>query len=209
MMRRIGGRFLEPTKIEDVIASAKSSFGMPQTNGELALIREIAAETRRNQKASRQAVRKVEELTENEGAVHNMRDVVGKKTSAVLVAAVGDPGNYDSASAYVKSLGLNLKEKSSGKHQGGLHITKRGPGIARMVLYMAVLRLIQKDVVIRAWYAKKVKRLGGRYKTKAVVAIMRKLAGALWHVAQGQVFDSTKLFNTQRLNILAAKENVS
>jgi transposase len=135
-----------------------------------------------------------------------MRAVVGKKTAAVLAASVGDPRNYSSAEAFVKSLGLNLKEKSSGKEKGGLHITKRGPGVARMMLYMAVLRLIQTDAVVRAWYAKKVSQLGGRQKSKAIVAIMRKLAGALWHVAKGSPFDSTKLFDTRRLNLLAIAE---
>jgi transposase len=46
------------------------------------------------------------------------------------------------------------EEKSSGKTKGGLHITKRGPGIARLFLYLAALRLIQRDRIIRAWYAK-------------------------------------------------------
>jgi transposase len=95
----------------------------------------------------------------------------------------------------VKSLGLNLKEHSSGETKGGLHITKRGPGIVRMMLYMAVLRLIQTDEVLGGWYAKKVGRMGGELKSKAVVAIMRKLAGALWHV------DARKLFDADRLGI--------
>ena len=72
------------------------------------------------------------------GRIHTI-----EKTAAVIVAVAGDPRNYASAAAFVKSLGLNLKEHSSGESKGGLHITKRGPGIVRMMLYMAVLRLIQ------------------------------------------------------------------
>ncbi len=34
---------------------------------------------------------------------------------------------------------------------------------------------------------------------KAVVAVSRKLALALWHVARGEAFDSSKLFDTRRL----------
>lgn len=96
---------------------------------------------------------------------------------------------------------MNLKERSSGESKGGLHITKRGPGIARMMLYMAVLRLLQTDEVVGGWYAKKVGRMGGEQKSKAVVAIMRKLAGALWHVAKGSAFDARKLFDADRLGI--------
>jgi len=130
-----------------------------------------------------------------------MRAVVGKTTAAVLVAAVGDPQSYPSTAAYQKALGLNLKEKSSGKKQGALRITKRGPGVARLFLYLAALRLLQRDRVVRAWYAKKVARQGGIAKSKAVVAVMRKLSLALWHVARGSTFDSNKLFDVSRLRL--------
>ena len=147
---------------------------------------------------------RIEKLSSSEGATQEMAPVIGKTTAAVLVAALGDPQNYDSATSYLKSTGLNLKEKSSGKTKGALHITKRGPRIVRLYLHLAVLRLIQHDHVVRAWYAKKVKRQGGLAKSKAVVAIMRKLVLALWSVARGEPFDSARLFDTSRLNLTAA-----
>ena len=79
-----------------------------------------------------------------------------------------------------------------------LQITKRGSGPARQYLFMATLRLLQKDEVVKAWYEKKVRRDGG-IKLKAIVAIMRKLARALWYVARGDRFDSTKMFDVRRL----------
>jgi len=115
------------------------------------------------------------------------------------VASVGDPLNYHSPGAYLKSLGLNLKEKSSGKEKGALHITKRGPSVARMFLYMAALRMIARDPVTRAWFAQKVRRSGGKEKSKGVVAIMRKITKAMWHVVRGSPFDSTRLFDVRRL----------
>lgn len=201
LMRRIGGTMLKAEKIERVLWTARSTIGQPQIEGERKLVQALAVEARRNQKEARQAVQVIERLTEQEGSVHEIRPVVGKKTAAVIVAVAGDPRNYESAAAFVKSLGLNLKEHSSGESKGGLHITKRGPGIVRMMLYMAVLRMIQTDEVVRAWYAKKVGRMGGELKTKAIVAIMRKLAGALWHVAKGSKFDARKLFDADRLGI--------
>ena len=135
------------------------------------------------------------------GSTKEMAVVVGKTTAAVIVAGVGDPLLYGSPQAFQKSLGLNLKEKSSGKKTGALRITKRGPGVVRMFLWMAALRLIHNDPIIAAWYAKKVRRDGGRFKSKAVVAIMRKLSLALWHVARGSEFDASKLFDVTRLNL--------
>lgn len=96
-------------------------------------------------------------------------------------------------------MGLNLKEHSSGKHQGQLKITKRGPARARQYLYLAVLRWLQREPLIAAWYQAKVQRDGGHLKGKALVALMRKLAKALWHVARGQAFDADQLFDRQAL----------
>jgi hypothetical protein len=42
---------------------------------------------------------------------------------------IPDPHNYPCGEAYRKAMGLNLKERSSGKHQGKLKITKCGPSI--------------------------------------------------------------------------------
>lgn len=206
LMRRVGGQFLSQEKIDALIESAHSSLGVPQLEEELQLVSEIASEARRHQKAAKRARATVEKLALVEGsATEAMAPVVGKTTSAVLVAGVGDPTKFDCPSAYVKALGLNLKEKSSGKSKGGLHITKRGPGIARLFLYLAALRLIQRDRVVRAWYVKKVSRDAGR-KQKALIALMRKLASALWHIARGAVFDSTKLFDVTRLRLAPTKD---
>lgn len=210
LMRRVGGAMLDVDKVERVLSSATTTVGQPQIEEEYRHVQVLAAETRRNQKEARQAVQRIERLTEKEGSVHELAPVIGKKTAAVVVACAGDPRNYASAAAFVKTLGLNLKENSSGESKkGGLHITKRGPGIVRMMLYMAVLRLIQTDDVVSAWYARKVARMGGEQKTKAIVAIMRKLAGALWHVARGSGFDSRKLFDAERLGVPALRPAVS
>lgn len=208
LMRKVGGHFLAEDKIDALIESAHSSLGVPQIDEEVQLVSEIASEARRHQKISKRARAKVEKLSLIEGtATLAMAPVVGKTTSAVLVAGVGNPTKFSCPSAYVKALGLNLKEKSSGKSKGGLHITKRGPGIARLFLYLAVLRLIQRDHVTRAWYAKKVARDAGR-KQKALIALMRKLASALWHVAHGDVFDSKKLFDVARLRLAQTNDEV-
>ncbi len=106
------------------------------------------------------------------------------------------PQAYDNAASYLKSLGLNLKERSSGKHKGQLKITKRGPGVARRYLFFAALRWIKHDAGVRQWVERKAARDGG-HKGKAIIAVMRKLTKALWHVAQGTRFDPAKLFKNE------------
>jgi transposase len=90
-------------------------------------------------------------------------------------------------------MGLNLKERSSGKHKGELKITKRGSGLLRRWLYFAALRVSQKAQV-KPWYEAKKMKENGRA-GKALVAIMRKLVLAMYQVgAKGATYDPSLLF---------------
>jgi transposase len=122
---------------------------------------------------------------------------VGMVTTAILIGLHLDPRHFGCARSYLKALGLNLKEKSSGQDHGKLKLTKRGSALARKYLYFAALRLINNDPVISTWYQNKV---DPRAKLKTVIALMRKLAKALWHVARGQRFDARKLVMTTVVN---------
>ena len=199
LMRRAGGHFLGEDKVARVLVGASSSTGVPVTDGERVAIKELAAEIHRSRAKGRAAKARVKALAQGQVSTGRMSRVVGTTTSAVLVSGVGDPVRYSSASALLKGFGLNLKEKSSGKHQGQLKISKRGPGDCRYYLYLAALRLIGQDPVVGRWYERKVERDGGKAKNKAVIAVMRKLAKALWYVARGAEFDSRLLFDVRKL----------
>jgi transposase len=191
---------LREEKIRQLLESARCSVGLRCSEYERTYLKTLARETLDSYRCLNEARKGVERLALDESTVAPLVAVVGKVTSAVLVASQGTPLNYPDAASYVKSLGLNLKEKSSGEHQGQLKITKRGPGLARKYLYLAALRFICSDPVAQSWYQRKVQRDGG-HKGKAIVAIMRKLAKSLWHVARGQAFDSQKLFNIRALDL--------
>lgn len=199
-MRQAGRGGLKPETVEAILASAQRSVGVAMVAGEREAVRELVAEIRRNDERARHFERQVHALVADEASVASMAEVVGTKTAAVLMAELGDPQRYRNASCYEKALGLNLVEESSGKLQGRRTISKRGPGLARWYLYLAVLRLIQRDELVRAWYEAKVARDGG-VKGKALVAVMRKLSRALWHVAQGSHFDARLLFDASRLEV--------
>jgi transposase len=199
VLRLSGRHFLTEEKIEALVDSARTTTGCPMTVREREELRDLAEDTMSAHKKTLKWKRAVEKRSEETPSARGMSSVVGKATSAVLVSELGDPGNFPNAKAYEKAAGLNLREHSSGKHKGEKKISKRGSGSARRWLYMAVLRLIQKDVVFRAWYARKVTHDGGRYKGRAIVALMRKLIRGLWHAGRGAAFDSTKLFDVRRL----------
>ena len=100
--------------------------------------------------------------------------VIGVPTACVLWVSLGDPRNYHARAAYRKAMGLNLKERSSGKHRGRLKITRRGPGIVRKWLYFAAMRTVKLPEV-KSWYEMKKAKDGDRGKG-ALVGVMRRLA---------------------------------
>ena len=201
LMRHVGRSKLAQEKIDLIVESAASTIGVPPTPGETMAMSAIAIETRRHQLAIRSSMKEVEKLSANIESMAALVPVLGVKTAATIIAGAGDPREYGSAKALVKAVGLNLRTYSSGKRKPGkLHITKRGSGMTRMMLFMAALRLIKSDRIVGAWYDAKVKRSGGR-KMLAIVAIMRKLVSSLWYVARGHKFDTRKLFDAERLGL--------
>lgn len=196
-MREIGGHLLKEETIRRVIEGASRTMGEPmvqaQRQGVKNLARRVNQVRRERREARREVVRWVKECPGLEG-IRRLGGVVGKYTAAVMWDELGDVRTYGSPDQLVKALGLNLKEKSSGKHQGELKITKRGSSRAREVLYLATWRKINRDRWFGRWHEKKMRREGNKNKNKSVVALMRKLAKGLWHVARGKEFDSSKLF---------------
>jgi transposase len=201
VLRISGQHFLTDEKIGALVESARTTTGCPMTDREREELRDLAEDTYSAHKKTLKWKSKVEKRADETPSSRGMSSVVGKATAAVLVSELGDPGNFPNAKAYEKAAGLNLRERSSGTHKGEKTISKRGSSSARRWLYMGVLRLIQKDEVFRAWYVRKVARDGGRFKTLAIVALMRKLIRGLWHAGRGEVFDSTKLFDVRRLGL--------
>ncbi|MFO0744126.1 MAG: transposase [Myxococcota bacterium] len=203
LMRRVGGHMLDMEKVAAVIAAARTTTGMLMTAAEIALMRTYAREALRQQQLKDEAHDLLVQCAAKKAEVRRVAEVIGAGSAAILWAEAGDASEYASPAAYVKALGLNLKIKSSGMLEGKLKITKRGPALARKYLYLAVLRLLQSDAHFKAWHQRKVEREGGARKLKSVVALMRKLASALWHVARGAPFDATKLFDSKRLGLTA------
>ena len=201
-MRRTGRVGLKQEKIKQMLESARETIGLPCIEAERLALQLLAQDMIETREKLRQVEIGLEHQVEADPVLEKMAGVVGKTTSAVLLSSQGAPQAYANANSYLKSLGLNLKERSSGKHKGQLKITKRGPAVARRYLYFAALRWIRDDAQIRHWYRRKVARDGG-LKSKAVIAVMRKLTKALWHVAQGEHFDSGKLFNNKILKTAA------
>lgn len=198
LMQKTGGYFLSDEKIDQVISSARHTIGVPCLEAERKLLQTFAQDLLDTRQSLRTIEAAIKQQVQLDTQTRQVAEVVGHTTAAVLNASLGSALSYADSESYLKGAGMNLKEVSSGKHKGQLKLTKRGPSIARYYLYFAALRLIQKDPITQAWYQTKVLNDGG-YGGKAIIAIMRKLAKGLWHVARGETFDTSKLFNIEHL----------
>jgi len=191
-----GGRFLDSAKIRRMVDSAGATTGVRMHPEEVLQMQCYAEEAYQAYRAVQSAKRRLSELSKQHATLARLAEVVGGPTACVLWVAVGDPNNYHCGEAYRKAIGLNLKERSSGKYRGKLKITKRGPAIARRWLYFAAMRILQTPEV-RGWYEAKKRRDGDRGRG-AVIAVMRKLALALYAVgACGEEFSLARLFPGQ------------
>lgn len=187
-------------RIRAIVDAAKSTLGVPMTKGEEEKLRTITEQIECHTRRLDLVDDHIEALVRKDVVLSRMATVVGPACAAAIEALVGSPLQFTSPGAFEKATGLNLKERSSGNRMGQLAITKRGAGQVRHLLYMAVLRLLFSDPVIVAWYRGR-KGYKAGIALKAVVAVMRKVARALWHVARGQTFDAKKLVDVRRLDL--------
>lgn len=204
-LKRWGGHFLKSEKIGRFVQAAGRSVGVRQTAVDRRRMQECATAALLAKHAVQQASATLEKLAQGQATIARQAAVVGWATACVLWVHLGDPANYHCAEAYRKAMGLNLKERSSGRYRGQLTITKRGPGAVRRWLYFAAMRLVQTAEVAE-WYAVKKgqREKGGK---RALVAVMRKLAlglHALGVCEEG--FDARRLFSPAvKLSRRAAK----
>jgi transposase len=193
-LKRWGGTPLLLEKINRIIDDAKHSIGVRQTPVDQQRLRDYATEAMNAKQQMKQAQKQLLKLAQDIKPIQALRPAVGNATACLLVTYLGDPSNYHCAAAYVKAMGLNLIERSSGMYQGKLKISKRGSSAVRYWMYLAALRLIKKNSPVRPWYLKK-KHRDSDEAGRALVGIMRRLGLALWHLAAtGEQFDPKRLF---------------
>ena len=185
--------------IKGVTTEAGTTLGLPMTAEEELLLRTLAQQALGLREQAEALEAQMARLAAGDEVFDRLKPLMGTYTAAVIVTLC-DPRQYAKARQLEKACGLNLREKSSGEHLGRVRITKRGPALARKVLYLFTLRMIHQSSVVRAWYMRRRGYTEGT-KQRAVVAVMRKLVRAVFHVARGEQFDDHKLFDMRRLQL--------
>jgi transposase len=125
----------------------------------------------------------MEEAAANDPVIQRLKTVpgVGPITAAAFVYAVRDPSRFQSGRQVGAYLGLVPSLYSSGQTHRVGRITKQGSRQTRWLLTMAANALLRArpSSSIQLWGQALAERVGRR---KAIVAIARKLASALWAI---------------------------
>ena len=192
-LQRWSRQCLSAEKAEALVSGARQTVGVAMGQWDEERLRRYAEEIHNCHTKMEAAKRRMRELTRNHAVIGAMGEVVGVATACVLWVELGDPSTYHCGAAYRKAMGLNLAERSSGKWQGKLKISKRGSSTVRRWLYLAALRWVKEEPV-HSWYVHQKAQRRGEGKP-AVIGVMRKLALALYHVGgRRRPFDRNQLY---------------
>lgn len=191
---------LKPKKIDQIIAAAGTTYGLEMNASDVAWMKQIVTAIQSAHTEIDACQKELQSIAVRHEGMRAYVDAVGAVTLCVIWATVGDPRSYSSSGAFLKALGLNLTELSSGQRKGELAISKRGPSLARKLLFFWSLRSVQNPE-LRDWY-QSFQRVGRskagtseHRKIKGLIALMRKLCRSLWFVCQREIrFEYRKVF---------------
>lgn len=199
LLRETSRGRLSEEAMQGVIEDAQKTLGVPMVPEEEQYLQTLAQHLLESRGAIQDMDKKFREMAKTDAVLERLSRWMGAYSAAVIVSHV-NPLQYDSVRKLEKGCGLNMREESSGQTSGPVSITKRGSPLARQVLFLFAMRVIQESSVVRAWYEGRAGYKAGA-KSRAVVAVMRKLVKAMFHVARGADFDETKLFDVKRLKL--------
>jgi transposase len=160
---------------------ALGPYGALRLESLLRQVESIEAELRLFEAAMR-ALAKEERYAEAVARISE-RPGVSVTTAMVFLAEIGDPTRFANRRKLASFLGLVPSKHDSGEATGrDGHITKEGSGRVRHVLGQAVWAARRHDPEVRKAFWKLVGRKP-KHRKIAVVALMRRFAIWMWHIA--------------------------
>jgi transposase len=181
ILKRVSRGKLGRERAQALYEAAGESVGIQEGKGGILLeIEEILSSleacSRFIEKVEEEMVRYLQEIPYS-ASLLSVKGI-GEVTVAGLIGEVGDFRQFHTLREILKLGGMDLFEISSGKHKGNRHISKRGRPLLRKLLYFAAINTVRKGGVMHACYQRHLEK--GMPKTKALIAIARKLLGILF-----------------------------
>lgn len=204
---RKAGMRVETDKLKKTHNSAISAMGreLPEHMGKLyedeltSLLRRIELSSQRKAELRTRILATYQGSPEYE----RLKGVDGTKEGfliARLIAETGPLTGFSTARQLLRFVGLNLKQRQSGKCVGKRKLSKKGRALARKVIYQIVYgSLIRKGHLFSERYA--LKRDVMRNGLKAIAALMRKFVSMAFGLYRsGAPFNPERVF---RCNIIS------
>jgi transposase len=203
LVRKASRGHLYGARVSELIDACTNTLGVPMVAEEEKMLSTLAAQAEVVRRRTDALEAEMKDVGSHDEVFEHLAPWMGTFTASAIVTLC-DPRQYEHARQLEKACGLNLREKSSGRDNDfpegiRLRVTKRGPSLVRKLLFLFALRMIGNDPTVHAWYVRRRRYVVGS-KISAVVAVMRKLVRAVFHVARGSVYDARKLFDVRRLH---------
>jgi len=202
-IRRFSYGRIDGERADRIIDCVRSTNGVRQMTWDCRYVMDVAARMLDLHKETSRCKKRLAELIGMSCVeLQRLSKLLGGATAAVVWCNIGSPHFYHCADAWLKAMGLNLVEKSSGEYQSNVCISKRGDSETRRWLYLSALRWVQGSPV-KQWYQRKKEQTGTKIRGqenkrtsgKAVIAVMRKMMKGIWHaLVHGHAFEMEKLF---------------
>lgn len=173
------------TLAETMIAAAKSSVARhhgPAFRTEMIfLCHDLDRLRAKREELETELARRVSEC--EVGALLETIDGLGMTTVARIIAAVGDPARFRSASAFAAYFGVVPGTWKSGLRQGDRAVLcPLGNSRLRTTLYMTVFGAVRRNPWLRSYFERL--RANGKPFKVALIAVLRKLLTAIFSVAK-------------------------
>jgi transposase len=184
-IRKVSRGKLRADRAQALYEAAESSVGV--TEGQASILLEIRAILAAMEASEAFTMELEEEMVHHlkqipySGSILSLKGIK-EVTAAGLIGEVGDFRKFRTLGEIMKLAGLDLFEISSGKHKGTRRISKRGRPLLRKLLYFAALNTVRKGGVMHRRYQQYLNR--GMIKTKALIAVARKLFGIIFAVVR-------------------------
>jgi transposase len=157
------------------------------------LVRQILQYQKEIQRLKQQMLELYAQVNEQDSLLTTITGI-GKEAAIVLEAYIGDVNRFPDAKKMVAYFGMNPVINQSGKRtQRASYLEKKGSGVVRHKLFMALLRIVRlKEGALYKYYARLVAR--GKPKLVAIAAAMRKLLVIIYAMLKNrQPFDPKRM----------------
>ena len=175
-MRRVAGVSGKAKAVQLLEAAANSVGKMDAADAarqEIVRLVQFYEETERVLEAMQQ---ELERLLEQVPFIQQLRSIpgLGIITIAALVGCAGDLRHHAHGRQLLRRAGLNLAERTSGKHKGQIKLSKRGDSRLRKYLYMGTLGLVRQNPDFKYGHAYNQRK--GMSKMRSIFKLIGKLA---------------------------------